>query len=1087
MPGKFQVQNTEKLKSAEVPQLPRDLAKVADFVYALAKVKEEFPDYGKAQQRAADYVCQSAAILGLVTSTKIKDTHLTPTGRVFSAMSLTEQRRRLSYAFEASRVGSMWLMWAGVRDLRQLKGSQAAEFLNECATNLSEGEEGTLQMRAGALDAWLTQLKEARNQRELADIRPLHRPCPLDQLRTSVFEPRGSYNLVHALVQGCSKIDIATGFFTLDGFELIADGLDNPDIRIIVGGFEDDRRSANHAAFLVRFVESLDRGLDPPREVKRAVINQIYWRIVHGNISLRSLDARMIERLHAKIFIFGQRAAYVTSANLTKSGLQRNVEGGHLLTETDRAVDIAYLGAKFDEHWRDGVPLAEEVLRKIEESWFFQDPVLPYLAFLRALFLLYGRPKEPDRVPARQLAEFQKLLVQHLLGKLTERRGVLFVAPTGTGKTVMSAYIAAALWGTTIRRVLVVCNNDSLKRYWTREIQMMGIDAHIITSGRLRGKSKHPEQSLEDIDHVKKYLHEDTLVIVDECHQYRTPKSKGYGAIRSLLLPEDERMRPHVLLLTATPISRGLDNLHALLSLTAYDELDEIKTCAAAAMEPGLVNVTLPDILRRFGIDDVANDKRALEFADGLRHYPHIELELVLYATPMAAIFKQIADFATLLQNYEGLEEAIALKLRETGDLDEDDELTGNLRKQANLLKTILGRRAESSPAALVRTIERIIDAVQERDLGESERRKLTDALEPILLEGRKIIATEGADSKLQNIFAVLRKHRTQKILIFTEYIDTATYLNERLNAVFGRSREIELLTGNTSKGEKRRLILNFAPEAQGGVCTTPIDILIGTDAISEGENLQDARVLVNYDLPWTPLRLVQRLGRVDRPTVYTRKVHAYNYFPAGMQYRELVTHWTRLEGRSAHVRDISDSEVLMSTSRNPSHYRDKPKQLYFEVAQTYRDLLNAVREQQIPTSTFLQVQLRADEELLRKAEALPAGVFTSRESAIAAPGLYLLIEIEGIFHCLIHCADELFHRPIDRHRFLLALKSEPDTPLVDFPRDMEKRVDEVLRRWVEYLPPEDAERVRLQVALWVVPPSQVGPGGTGVAVTGAS
>lgn len=544
----------EKLRSAEVPQLPRHLGELALFVASLSRTKDEFSSYSRSRQRASDYACQSAAILGLVTSTKVTEARLTPTGRVLVGMGPLEQRRRMTYAFEGSRVGSMWLEWAGVQDLRQLKDAQAVEFLADCAADLSEGEEGTLSMRAGALAQWLRQLKAARDQWEFSDIKPTRRPRPLEELQPSVFEPGASYKLVHALVQGCSKIDISTGFFTLGGFELIGDGLDDPEIRILVGGFEEDRRSAREAAFLVRFVESIDRGLEPSREHKSGIIGQIYWRIVHGKIALRSLDVRMIERLHAKAFIFGDRAVYVTSANLTYSGLQRNIEGGHLLVHEDRAGDIAYFKRKYEEHWQAGIPLAEEVLRKIEESWFFQDPVSPYLAFLRALYLLYGRPREPDRMPARALAEFQKLLVQHLLGKLTERRGVLFVAPTGTGKTVMSAYIAAALWGSSIRRVLVVCNNDSLKRYWTREIQMMGLDAHVITSGRLRGKSKHPEQSLEDIDHVKKYLREDTLVIVDECHQYRTPSSRGYSAIRSLLLPDDERVRPQALLLTATPI-----------------------------------------------------------------------------------------------------------------------------------------------------------------------------------------------------------------------------------------------------------------------------------------------------------------------------------------------------------------------------------------------------------------------------------------------------------------------------------------------------------------------------------------------------
>jgi len=1056
-----------KLRSIDVPQRPRRLSKIADLVTDLTSIKERFHDFSVNEKRAADYVCQSAWILGLVTSSQIKDAHITPTGRVFVGMPRIEQYRRLTYAFEASPVGSMWLQWTNnARDLRELNGAHASAFLNECAVGLSVSSAGTLEMRANTLAAWLDQLKQARCQGDFDDIRPTRQPCRLEELRPSVFEPGGSYDLIHALVQGCSKIDIATGFFTLGGFELIADGIDNPDIRIVVGGLEREIKSSSiHAEFLVRFVDSLDRGIEPPQDVKRTTIDNLYWRIVRNKITLRSLDARMVERLHAKVFFFDDRAVYVTSANLSWSGLKKNIEGGHLLTREDRAGDIAYLSMKFEEHWGNGIPLAEEVLRKIEECWVFKGPVSPYLAFLRALHLVYGRPTVPDRVPARQLAEFQKLLVHHLLGKLAERRGVLFVAPTGTGKTVMSAYIAAALLGSMIRRVVVVCNNDSLKRYWIRELQMMGIDAHIITSGRLRGKSTHPEQSLDDIEHFKKYLKEDTLVIVDECHQYRTQKSNGYTALRSLLLPNDQHSRPHALLLTATPISRGLANLHALLSLTDYAEPPALMSYSDAAMEPGLVNVTLPDILRRFGIDDPINSKRALEFADGPRHYPHIDLELVHYDSPMSAIFNQIAELADFMKDYGDLEDELARQVSESGDLDDEDRLTGNLSKHANLLKTLLGRRAESSPRALAKTIERLIEAVQDRDLAEVERDKLTAALEPILAEARRVSSIAGADTKLENLIAVLRKHRA-KVLVFSEYIDTAEYLRERLRAAFRRSRAIEVLTGNTAKGEKRRLVLGFAPDAQGGAQEQQIDILIGTDAISEGENLQDAQVLVNYDLPWTPLRLVQRLGRVDRPTTKARKVHAYNYFPAGEQYRQLVTHWTRLEGRSGIVRDVSDAEVLTSTSRNPSDYRDPPRRLYFEVTETYRDLLDAVKAQQVPTSTFLQAQLTADQELLRQAETLPAGIYTAREGG-ATPGLYLLLEIDGDFHCVACLADNPPVR-IDLHRFLLALRSEPDTPLDALPPDMDRRIAATLRSWAAGRDAGDDARMKLQIAFWV-------------------
>ena len=949
------------IESGDVPQRPRDLDTIAKFVREIAKIKEDFGTYSEKQQRTVGYICQSAHILGLVNHSGIIKARLTATGRVFSGMEAVEQRRRLSYAFEGSVVGRAWLISAGVRELSDLRKSDAEKFLREKCTGLSPGEKGTLKMRAGTLQEWLDQFIVARTQFETSDHRPTRHPADISELRPAIFDPGDSLRLAHALVQGCTRLDVATGFFTLDGYELLADGLDNPDVRILVGGLEDDKRSAAHAEFLARFVRSLDRGLDPPQNVKRDVINQIYWRIVHGKISMRALDARMSERLHAKIFLFDRRAAYVTSANLTASGLKYHIEGGYLVTARG---DIDYFSARFEEHWQKALPLAEEVLQGIERSWIFQKPVVPYLAFLRALHLFYGILKEPECRPARSLAEFQSLIVGHVLGKFDERRGVMLVAPTGTGKTVMAAYVAAALWGSKVRRVLIVCNNESLERAWRRELEMMGIDPRLITSGKLRGKSRNPEPSLEDIEHVRRYLRQDTLVIVDECHQYRTPKRKGHTRLRSLLLPDEESERPYTLLLTATAISRGPENLQALLNLTDYKEVPEIKDVAAAAGEPGLVNVTLPDILRRFGKTAPNTTKRALQFGDHLRFYPHIDLSLQYYDSPMESVFAQIETFTETLKGFGELADEIARELSssedsEDGDL--EDILSDTLKRRANLLRTLLARRAESSPRALACTLERMIKYVKERGLSKVEQHRLTAAAEP-LLGSAQVLLKDTADQKYENLVALMRKHGRRKVLIFTEYIDTAQYLYERLRATFPK-QEIGQLTGDTSKAEKRRLILSFAPEAQDGKPVQWLDILIGTDAISEGENLQDAQILINYDLPWTPLRLVQRLGRIDRPTMAPRKVHAYNYFPGSPRYREMIKHWPHLTKRSNDVRKMSEAEVFQSTQRDPDTYTDEPKKFVFETISSHEELLEQVKDQQVPTSTFLHVQMGARQE----------------------------------------------------------------------------------------------------------------------------
>lgn len=1045
-----------KLDPGDVPQLPRECSELAPFIRGLAALKERYPQLDDNAQRGAGYHCQSAHILGLVTSPKVQTAKATATGRVYAALQAHEQIRRLSYAFEASRCGRAWLEFVGVNDLADIPPKSALPFLEANASGLSPGPKGTMKMRAGALESWLAQFVKARNQTDLSDYHPARVACRLEDLSPTVFEPGLSLRLVAALVQGRSRLDIATGFFTLDGYNLIAEGMDNPDIRILVGGLSEF--SSDHLSFLINFIRSLDTGLTPPAEVRRQVIQSIHRKIINQKIRIRTLQGRVTHPLHAKIYLFDGVAAYVTSANLTYSGLCTHIEGGQLVTHPK---DVAYYSDKFEEYFAAADPVANPILQAMEECWVFQDPISPYLAFLRALFLLYGRIQEPERLPARKLADYQKLIVGHVLGKFAERRSVLLVAPTGTGKTVMAAYIAAAMWSRQIRRIVLVSNNPLHESTWLWELRGMGLDATSITSGQLREKSANPGPTTRRIQHLLDNLHDDTLFIVDECHQYRTPGSKGHDNLEQCLLPKDDARRPYSLLLTATPISRGLENLEALLRLTARSDVPALQSVQEAADQAGLVTVTLPDILRRFGVS-TKTEHRALEFAEGLRFFPNINLALQRYACSMSPVFAELETLDAVLSDLDTLVDDLLE--------DEDDEITGNLKRQANLLKTLLARRAESSPRALARTLERLLGLIGQpkHKLSAAERRRRSAALHPLLK-----LAREGAgrvkDTKLEHVIAILRDLDSHhKVLIFSEYTDTVAYLLEQLRSAFPR-RVFEEITGESSTAERRSKMARIAPLAQGAteLQSQRLDVLIATDAISEGENIQDVPMLINYDLPWTPLRLVQRMGRVDRPTERPREVKAYNLFPDDDRYASMIRHWSRLAERSVHVNAITEGEILHSGIRDPRSYHGKPRALYFESASTFEDLALRVQAEQLPTSTMLQAQLRADPELQRAAENLPNRAYSARRGR--APGLYMLARVPTRFVCLYQSAPSASPEEIENQQLLRALYAEPDTASVPIPSNMDAMVSRAMEQWSRGIPEGERPGIELHVSVWVV------------------
>ncbi len=141
---------------------------------------------------------------------------------------------------------------------------------------------------------------------------------------------------------------------------------------------------------------------------------------------------------------------------------------------------------------------------------------------------------------------------------------------------------------------------------------------------------------------------------------------------------------------------------------------------------------------------------------------------------------------------------------------------------------------------------------------------------------------TPAKDVKLTALVHLLQTvHATEKILIFTQFADTASYLGEQL--VQAGIGSVASATGNSA--DPTRLAWRFSPDSNDKrdlfAPDQELRILIATDVLSEGQNLQDAHIVVNYDLPWAIIRLIQRAGRVDRIGQKADKIFCYSFLPA--------------------------------------------------------------------------------------------------------------------------------------------------------------------------------------------------------------
>jgi hypothetical protein len=189
--------------------------------------------------------------------------------------------------------------------------------------------------------------------------------------------------------------------------------------------------------------------------------------------------------------------------------------------------------------------------------------------------------------------------------------------------------------------------------------------------------------------------------------------------------------------------------------------------------------------------------------------------------------------------------------------------------------------------------------------------RKMLALVEPI---------TPPKDAKLQKLKAVLNKMplKEGKRLIFTQYADTATYLYENLNPGDKRD-DIDVIY--SSDKSKAKIVGRFAPKAnpeyrfQAG--EAELVTLVATDVLAEGLNLQDCNKIVNYDLHWNPVRLIQRFGRIDRIGSDHEFVYGFNFLPE-LGIENNLGLRQRLRNRIQEIHDTigEDSAILDRTEQ---------------------------------------------------------------------------------------------------------------------------------------------------------------------------
>ena len=221
----------------------------------------------------------------------------------------------------------------------------------------------------------------------------------------------------------------------------------------------------------------------------------------------------------------------------------------------------------------------------------------------------------------------------------------------------------------------------------------------------------------------------------------------------------------------------------------------------------------------------------------------------------------------------------------------------------------------------------------------------------------------------------VTRTHAKDKVLVFTQFADTARYLGRELRK--GGIAHLEVATGATP--DPYALACRFSPHSNDKrvAKTEEIRVLICTDVLSEGQNLQDCSAVVNFDLPWAIIRLIQRAGRVDRIGQKAEEIRCYSFLPADGVER-LIQLRARIQQRLQENAEVVGTDEAFFEDEQAAVIRD----LYTERSGVLDDSDDEVDLASYAWQVWKQAT-QDDAELAHALESLPPVVYSAKPFAI--------------------------------------------------------------------------------------------------------
>ena len=763
--------------------------------------------------------------------------------------------------------------------------------------------------------------------------------------------------------------------------------------------------------------------------------------IKSGKLEIKAYPSHNI---HAKIYIsrfkeddrdFGR--VITGSSNFSESGLNSQYEFN---VELKNNSDVKYALSKFEELWKDAVDLSQIYIDTIENDTWLNDSITPYELYLKFLYEYFKENLDKkDSLDIQLPKNFMKLEYQHeavrTLSEIVDAYNGAFVADVvGLGKTYVTAMYMQTLPG----KKLVICPPPIIESWEDarRDFGVRGCD--VISLGKLEHikKKGYDDYQYIFVDEAHRFRNEDTSqyqLLHEICYGKKvilitaTPLNNSiydfYPLIKLFQSPKNSDI----------PGMKNLEGffINARNKLKQFDKgspeyLDEVKNISKVVRNKILKYI----MVRRTRQDVKEYFKKDIE-NQGL-YFPEVDTPhriVYAYDNETNRIFNEtinrLKDF-TFARYQPGNNLRKEYKLSDFAQTQE--------RNLVGFMKTMLVKRLESSRYAFLQTINRFIKSYEQfikmynagtiyiskkinvyeyldsdneesllQQLDKDSKSKIytknqfnDDFIEKLnfdlsILNWIKTAWSQiPRDFKKEEFIKALKTDKylhNNKIIIFTESMESALDLYNTLvqeystSVIFYSSGVCRYAQESISSNRVKDLIHeNYDPKNKEQ--SDEIKILITTDVLAEGINLHRSNIIVNYDLPWNPTRVLQRVGRVNRVGTKHKKIHIYNFFPTSTADNELGLEDNIKAKIQAFHETLGEDAKYLSEEENTTNHKLFGEKFYNKInnKDTYNEE-DITENTELKYITLLQNIREKDIKLFNKIKYLPKKVRTGRKS----------------------------------------------------------------------------------------------------------